>query len=125
MVLSERQQKELHVSMIEYLREMQYNQAADALEQEASVQAEDYDDKHKGLLERKWTTVTKLQKKVQELTKALEEAQQEARVPRARTNTDPSTWIPRPPATYAPLTSIALLLATAVVAVVHASLVTP
>ena len=103
MVLSERQQKELHVSMIEYLREMNFNQAADALAKEAAVQAEDHEDKHKGLLERKWTTVTKLQKKVQELTKALEEAQQEARVPRARTNTDPSTWIPRPPATYATL----------------------
>ncbi|XP_061606919.1 lissencephaly-1 homolog A-like isoform X3 [Phyllopteryx taeniolatus] len=63
---------------------------------------EDVDKKYAGLLEKKWTSVIRLQKKVMELESKLNEAKEEMThgVPVAQKR-DPKEWIPRPPERYA------------------------
>ena len=52
-----------------------------------------------GVLEKKWTSVVRLQKKVLDLEAKLGEAQTEIKTPKlAGGSKDPATWIPRPPA---------------------------
>ncbi|KAI3373788.1 hypothetical protein L3Q82_022368 [Scortum barcoo] len=63
---------------------------------------EEVDKKYAGLLEKKWTSVIRLQKKVMELESKLNEAKEEmthgGSVGQKR---DPKEWIPRPPERYA------------------------
>lgn len=54
--------------------------------------------KYSGLLEKKWTSVIRLQKKVMELEAKLSEAQKEASEGGPiKTKRSPGEWIPRPP----------------------------
>ncbi|CAJ0968844.1 unnamed protein product [Ranitomeya imitator] len=63
---------------------------------------EELDKKYAGLLEKKWTSVIRLQKKVMELESKLNEAKEEftsgGPIGQKR---DPKEWIPRPPEKYA------------------------
>lgn len=74
-----------------------YNDALEAFRKEAEIPT-DIERKYRGLLEKKWTSVIRLQKKVMELESKLSEAEKEliegAPTKAKRT---PTEWIPRHP----------------------------
>lgn len=74
-----------------------YNDALEAFRKEADMPNE-LERKFGGLLEKKWTSVIRLQKKVMELEAKLQEIEKEAidGAP-SRTKRSPGEWIPRPP----------------------------
>lgn len=64
MVLSQRQREELNKAIADYMLSNGYNEALDAFKRETDMPGE-VDKKYTGLLEKKWTSVIRLQKKVQ------------------------------------------------------------
>jgi len=100
MVLSQRQREELNKAIADYLSSNGYNEALDAFKKETDMPGE-VDKKYAGLLEKKWTSVIRLQKKVNELEAKLSEAEKEyiSGAP-TREKRSPSEWIPRPPEKY-------------------------
>ena len=64
MVLSQRQREELNKAIADYMMSNGYNEALDAFKRETDMPGE-VDKKYAGLLEKKWTSVIRLQKKVQ------------------------------------------------------------
>lgn len=97
MVLSQRQREDLNKAIADYLASNGYNEALDSFKSEADMPGE-IDKKYAGLLEKKWTSVIRLQKKVNELEAKLSEAEKEfiAGAP-TRDKRSPAEWIPRPP----------------------------
>lgn len=77
-----------------------YSEALEAFRKEADLSAE-IEKKFGGLLEKKWTSVIRLQKKVMELETKLSEVEKEV-IDGAPTKTkrSPGEWIPRPPEKY-------------------------
>ena len=63
MVLSQRQREELNKAIADYMLSNGYNEALDAFKRETDMPG-DVDKKYAGLLEKKWTSVIRLQKKV-------------------------------------------------------------
>ena len=63
MVLSQRQREELNKAIAEYMLSNGYNEALECFKKEADMPGE-VDKKYTGLLEKKWTSVIRLQKKV-------------------------------------------------------------
>ena len=63
MVLSQRQREELNKAIADYMFSNGYNDALDAFKRETDMPG-DVDKKYAGLLEKKWTSVIRLQKKV-------------------------------------------------------------
>ena len=63
MVLSQRQREELNKAIADYLASNGYGEALDAFKKETDMPGE-VDKKYAGLLEKKWTSVIRLQKKV-------------------------------------------------------------
>ena len=63
MVLSQRQREELNKAIADYLLSNGYNEALDSFKKETDMPGE-VDKKYAGLLEKKWTSVIRLQKKV-------------------------------------------------------------
>ena len=63
MVLSQRQREELNKAIADYMLSNGYNEALDAFKRETDMPG-DVDKKYTGLLEKKWTSVIRLQKKV-------------------------------------------------------------
>ncbi|XP_013772413.1 lissencephaly-1 homolog [Limulus polyphemus] len=100
MVLSQRQREELNKAIADYLASSGYMEALECLKKEADMPGE-IDKKYVGLLEKKWTSVIRLQKKVMDLEAKLAEAEKEyiAGAP-TREKRSPSEWIPRPPERY-------------------------
>ncbi|XP_039752945.1 lissencephaly-1 homolog [Pararge aegeria] len=97
MVLSQRQREELNKAIADYLGSNGYNDALEAFKKEAEMTGE-MDRKYGGLLEKKWTSVIRLQKKVMELETKLSEAQKEfIEGAPTRAKRTPTEWIPRPP----------------------------
>ncbi|KAL7022869.1 hypothetical protein ACKWTF_012414 [Chironomus riparius] len=84
-------------AIADYLGSNGYNDALDVFRKEAEVPTE-IERKYRGLLEKKWTSVIRLQKKVMELESKLNEAEKEliegAPTKAKRT---PTEWIPRQP----------------------------
>ncbi|CAL8070019.1 unnamed protein product [Calicophoron daubneyi] len=76
MVLAQRQKEELNRAIADYLSTNGYRQALDAFKAEATIEGEN-DRKFSGLLEKKWTSVIRLQKKVLDLEAKLGEAERE------------------------------------------------
>lgn len=101
MVLSQRQREELNKAIAEYLQSNGYNDALEHFKRESDMPG-DIDKKFAGLLEKKWTSVIRLQKKVNELEAKLTEAEKEfiSGAP-TREKRSPGEWIPRPPEKYA------------------------
>lgn len=97
MVLSQRQREELNKAIADYMLSNGYNEALDAFKKETDMPGE-IDKKYAGLLEKKWTSVIRLQKKVNELESKLSEAEKEfiSGAP-TREKRSPGEWIPRPP----------------------------
>lgn len=114
MVLSQRQREELNKAIADYLCSNGYMDALESFKAEADMPGE-IERKYAGLLEKKWTSVIRLQKKVMELEVKLNEAEREyiAGAP-TRDKRSPSEWIPRPPEKYcltghrAPVTRVML-----------------
>nr|CAH8848240.1 unnamed protein product [Trichobilharzia regenti] len=76
MVLAQRQKEELNRAIADYLFSNGYNKALDAFREESHLAGEN-DKKYDGLLEKKWTSVIRLQKKVMDLEAKLNEAEKE------------------------------------------------
>jgi len=116
MVLTPRQKEELKSAVASFLKEIGADEARKIFIQESNVKNvstgvvlvsykysyNDFkvdDKKYDGLLEKKWTTIQRLQKKNMELEAALEETKKEALSggfgPREKK--DPAEWIPRGP----------------------------
>lgn len=100
MVLTARQQEELNNAIIEYLSSNGFSQSCEIFRQEANLAAEQQviDSKYAGLLEKKWTSVIRLQKKVMDLESKLSEYEKEfTGVGPIRDKRSPAEWIPLPP----------------------------
>ncbi|KAH8153304.1 uncharacterized protein LAJ45_02891 [Morchella importuna] len=120
-ILAPRQKDELHKSLLAYLSSSGLPQSCAALRDELGVGDEFLDidkmKKYEGLLEKKWTSVVRLQKKIMDLESRLASLQSEldSATPTSltRRNVDPASWLPRAPARHVltghrnPVTSVA------------------
>ncbi|EEQ85140.1 protein with putative role during mitosis [Blastomyces dermatitidis] len=119
-LLTPRQAEELHKSIIAYFLSAKLPKSAAALREEIadSVQLDDSTaKKYEGLLEKKWTSVVRLQKKIMDLEARNSALQSEldSATPTSlsRRNQDPVSWLPRAPARHRleshrnPVTSVA------------------
>ena len=105
MMLSGRQKEELNRAIADYLLTNNFKDTFDSFLREANLTNDDKNDKkYSGVLEKKWTTVVRLQKKIADLEAALEKKDQEllqsvnTTMPGGRENKrSPTEWLPRPP----------------------------
>ncbi|EAQ90343.1 conserved hypothetical protein [Chaetomium globosum CBS 148.51] len=97
-LLTSRQAEELHRALIAYLSSNNLTSTAAALRAEIGLGEDVFDattaKKYEGLLEKKWTSVVRLQKKVRH-TSQLSNA-----TPTSRQNKDPVNWLPKSPARH-------------------------
>ncbi|KAI9889662.1 MAG: protein with putative role during mitosis [Vezdaea aestivalis] len=106
-LLAPRQAEELHKSIIAYLNSVNLQESAKALRLELNIGGK-FDEatskKYEGLLEKKWTSVVRLQKKIMDLESRNSSLQSEldSATPTSlsRRNQDPTTWLPRAPARH-------------------------
>lgn len=86
-------------AIADYLSANNYMDALESFRKEADLDGGDtIEVKYSGLLEKKWTSVIRLQKKVMELESKLSEVQKEVSEGGAlRSKRSPGEWIPRPP----------------------------
>ncbi|KAI1343729.1 WD domain-containing protein [Xylariaceae sp. FL0016] len=106
-ILTSRQADELHKAIIAYLSSSSLPNAAQALREELNL-GDTFDantsKKYEGLLEKKWTSVVRLQKKIMDLEakNATLQSEVDNATPAslARRNQDPGSWLPRAPARY-------------------------
>ncbi|KAK3046734.1 Lissencephaly-1 [Extremus antarcticus] len=121
-LLTSRQAEELHKALIAYLNSTGYTQSAQTIRDELNIPESSFDaataKRYEGLLEKKWTSVVRLQKKIMDLEAKAVTLQNELdnATPTslaARKNHDPATWLPRAPARHTlqshrqPITSVA------------------
>lgn len=98
MVLTEKQRQELHAAIFDYFRSEGLKDSLAAFQTEAKVDASQIEKKHEGLLEKKWTSVVRLQKKVMDLEAQVSEQQEAQKAPmKLGGPKDMTSWIPRPP----------------------------
>lgn len=101
MMLSQRQKDELNKAIAEYLLSNNYKDSYDSFLKDTSLSPEVVADKKlSGSLEKKWTTVVRLQKKISELEAQLESKKNEENYGMNGLGGDkrsPTEWIPRPP----------------------------
>lgn len=101
MVLTARQQEELNNAIIEYLSSNGFEQSCEIFKQETNL-LDQVDGKYAGLLEKKWTSVIRLQKKVMDLESKLSEYEKEfTGAGPIRDKRSPAEWIPSPPERHA------------------------
>ncbi|KNC87365.1 lissencephaly-1 [Sphaeroforma arctica JP610] len=98
MVLTTRQEEELRKSIMQYLLDAGLSQTASTLENEALMDPLDGNEakKNTGLLEKKWVSVMRLQKKVMDLTAQVATLTEELSQSSTRKPNN-QDWIPRPP----------------------------
>ncbi|ELT97343.1 hypothetical protein CAPTEDRAFT_123658 [Capitella teleta] len=101
MVLSQRQREELNKAIGEYLASNGYHNALKEFQKEADMPG-DIEKKYAGLLEKRWISVIRLQKKVMDLESRLSETEREFHYGGGptREKRSPQEWIPRPPEKY-------------------------
>ncbi|KAJ5082936.1 hypothetical protein N7532_011979 [Penicillium argentinense] len=106
-LLTARQAEELHKSVIAYLASANLTRSSAALREELgdSVTVDDTTlKKYEGLLEKKWTSVVRLQKKIMDLESRCASLQTELDTATptslSRRNQDPVSWLPRAPARH-------------------------
>lgn len=68
MVLSQKQRDELHRAMADYLVSNGFSESAEIFKRESDT-PDDNEKKYAGLLEKKWTSVIRLQKKVGQIVR--------------------------------------------------------
>lgn len=84
-------------AIADYLGSNGYSESLEAFRKEADLSGET-EKKFGGLLEKKWTSVIRLQKKVMELEAKLSEAEKEViEGAPSKAKRSPGEWIPRPP----------------------------
>lgn len=92
-------------AIADYLATNGYGDALEVFRKEADLNSTEIERKYGGLLEKKWTSVIRLQKKVMELEAKLSEAEKEVKEvsggPTLKGKRSPGEWIPRPPEKYA------------------------
>ncbi|KAL1988362.1 hypothetical protein VTN96DRAFT_10045 [Rasamsonia emersonii] len=106
-LLTARQAEELHKSIIAYLASANLLKSSNALREELG-ESLTLDDatlkKYEGLLEKKWTSVVRLQKKIMDLESRNAALQSEldsaTTTSLSRRNQDPVSWLPRAPARH-------------------------
>ncbi|KAI0876108.1 WD domain-containing protein [Hypoxylon argillaceum] len=106
-ILTPRQAEELHKAIIAYLVSNNLPDTATALRSELNL-GNTFDDntskKYEGLLEKKWTSVVRLQKKIMDLesrnTSLQSELDSATPTSLSRRNQDPTSWLPRSPARH-------------------------
>ncbi|EGN95623.1 hypothetical protein SERLA73DRAFT_186732 [Serpula lacrymans var. lacrymans S7.3] len=100
-LLSERQREELHKSMLEYLHANNFTAAYNALKADSGTQyAPDPKAKYSGLLEKKWTSVIRLQKKIMDLETRNASLQEELTLAPSKRAASQTDWVPRAPAAH-------------------------
>jgi platelet-activating factor acetylhydrolase IB subunit alpha len=110
MMLSQRQKEELNKAIADYLLTNNYKEAFDSFCKDANLQPDVCaDKKFAGALEKKWTTVVRLQKKISELETQLEQTKKSGEFDGSgrpggglngfgdEAKRSPAEWIPRPP----------------------------
>ncbi|RKP10356.1 WD40-repeat-containing domain protein [Thamnocephalis sphaerospora] len=102
-ILSDRQREELQRAILDFLSSNGYHDAYDALKRESSNEdfAPDPKSKYSGLLEKKWTSVIRLQKKIMDLESKHTLLKAELEQAPVRKVTSSVDWIPRGPEKYA------------------------
>ncbi|OKL60015.1 hypothetical protein UA08_04515 [Talaromyces atroroseus] len=101
-LLTDRQAGELHKSMIAYLLANGLSDTATALRKEVNLGEDVFDTttakKYEGMLEKKWTSIARLQKKIMDLESMNNTLQSEldntTPASRLRTNQDLNSWLP-------------------------------
>lgn len=98
-VLSERQRDELHKAILDYLSTNGFTESFQTFRNESGNQAFTPGPKQNssGLLEKKWTSVIRLQKKIMDLESKMTAMQEELSNAPIRKVTSSGDWIPRPP----------------------------
>lgn len=100
MVLSDKQRDDLNKAVADYLKQNGYNESYKKFKEESEVEGEG-DAKHANILEKKWTSIVRLQKKINDLQAQLsnvkEEVQEVANPSALARRKDPTQWIPRAP----------------------------
>eukprot|EP00053_Salpingoeca_punica_P017979 m.174612 g.174612 ORF g.174612 m.174612 type:complete len:411 (+) comp17330_c3_seq1:124-1356(+) len=100
-MLTGKQNEELQRAILSYLVSQKLTQASESFAQETSLSLTDLDNKYDGLLEKKWMSVVRLQKKVMDLEAKVSEMETETRHPiKLGEKKDLTSWIPRPPARH-------------------------
>ncbi|KAL7283677.1 hypothetical protein ACG7TL_003113 [Trametes sanguinea] len=100
-LLSERQKEELQKSILEYLHANNFTDAFNALKSETGIDyTPDPKAKYAGLLEKKWTSVIRLQKKIMDLENRNAALQEELSLSPAKRAALQTDWVPRAPAAY-------------------------
>lgn len=105
-LLTARQAEELHKSMVAYFLSTGMTKTASILREESDLD-EKFDDlmakRYETLLEKKWTSVVRLQKKIMDLearNTALQQELDTATPLSSNRKVDPATWLPRGPARH-------------------------
>ncbi|KAK9448340.1 WD40-repeat-containing domain protein [Limtongia smithiae] len=98
--LTSRQKEELNSSILEYLASSNLTSAHDSLAKELNRQDATFEQdlkRYDGLLEKKWTSVVRLQRKIMDLEAKVSSLQAELdNMPASKSKvTDTSTWLPR------------------------------
>ncbi|TFL07527.1 dynein regulator [Pterulicium gracile] len=113
-LLSDRQREELHKSILEYLHANNFSAAFSALQEDTGTKyIPDPKAKYAGLLEKKWTSVIRLQKKIMDLENRNAALQEELSTAPSKRSASQSDWVPRAPAAHSltghrqPVTKIA------------------
>ncbi|KAK4132149.1 dynein regulator [Trichocladium antarcticum] len=105
-ILTSRQAEELHRALIAYLISNNLPSTAAALRAEIGLGEDVFNSttakKYEGLLEKKWTSVVRLQKKIMDLEARNASLQSELdnATPTSRQNQDPVNWLPKSPARH-------------------------
>ncbi|KAL0946571.1 hypothetical protein HGRIS_012774 [Hohenbuehelia grisea] len=100
-LLSDRQRDELHKSMLEYLHANNLTDAFNALKAgTGSDYVPDPKARYAGLLEKKWTSVIRLQKKIMDLENRNSALQEELSLSPAKRAASQADWVPRAPAAH-------------------------
>eukprot|EP01102_Stenamoeba_stenopodia_P008658 TRINITY_DN2516_c0_g1_i2.p1 TRINITY_DN2516_c0_g1~~TRINITY_DN2516_c0_g1_i2.p1 ORF type:complete len:402 (+),score=72.61 TRINITY_DN2516_c0_g1_i2:329-1534(+) len=97
MVLTNKQKEELNKAILDYLITTGYKDAAAALQKEAAIEV---DPKQAGVLEKKWTSIIRLQKKIMELEGKNAQLEEELNSGVGRRKNQNTEGLPRPPAAH-------------------------
>ncbi|GES59128.1 nuclear distribution protein nudF [Aspergillus terreus] len=100
-ILTASQAEELHKSMVAYLSSIKASQSSNTLREELGI-GDNFDEatckKYEGLLEKKWTGIARLQRKILDLESKITSLQAELdSVPsmaRSKQHQDPDNWLP-------------------------------
>jgi len=101
MVLSNKQREDLNKAILGYLKSSGYEGAFEALTVESGISEEEaVDEKYAKLLEKKWTAIIRLQKKILQLEAQVSALQQDLQAFGSGKKTDKSEVLPREPAKH-------------------------